>query len=116
MLRAWRHITRLIAVARSLARHGALAPFLAQVEGAGLAPAILLLVRLFSRGNKMPGRPGQRLAAALIKLGQLLSTRSDILGEEVALDLALLQDRLPPFPGGEALAIVAAELGQPVDQ
>jgi len=128
MLRAWRHITRLIAVARSLARHGALAPFLAQVEGAGLAPAILLLVRLFSRGRKVPGgtansRPGQRLAAALIdlgpvfiKLGQLLSTRSDILGEEVALDLALLQDRLPPFPGGEALAIVAAELGQPVDQ
>src|ERR1700756_3361500 len=104
MLRAWRHITRLVVVARSLARHGALAPFLAQVEGAGLAPAILLLVRLFSRGRKASGRPGQRLAAALIdlgpvfiKLGQLLSTRSDILGEEVALDLAELQDRLPPF-------------------
>jgi ubiquinone biosynthesis protein len=123
MLRAWRHITRLVVVARSLARHGALAPFLAQVEGAGLAPAILLLVRLFSRGRKTSGRPGQRLAAALIdlgpvfiKLGQLLSTRSDILGEEVALDLAELQDRLPPFSGGEALAIVAAELGQPVEQ
>jgi ubiquinone biosynthesis protein len=122
MLSAWRHITRLVVVARSLARHGALAPFLAQVEGAGLAPAILLLVRLFSRGRSFSGRPGERLAAALIdlgpvfiKLGQLLSTRSDILGEEVALDLAQLRDRLPPFPGEEARAIVAAELGQPVE-
>ena len=54
-------------------------------------------------------RPGERLAAALselgpafIKLGQVLSTRSIILGEEVAADLAKLQDQLPAFSSFEA--------------
>ncbi|HEY8014579.1 MAG TPA: 2-polyprenylphenol 6-hydroxylase, partial [Dongiaceae bacterium] len=121
MFRACRNIARLTTVARTLARHGALAPFLQQIEGAGLAPAILLLARLFSR-EKETGRPGERLARALIdlgpvfiKLGQLLATRSDILGEEVTQDLARLQDRLPPFPGEEAVAILEAELSQPLD-
>src|SRR5262249_39907222 len=64
-------------------------------------------------------RPGERLAAALvemgpsfIKLGQLLATRADLLGDEVAEDLALLQDRLPPFPGSEARALVEVEFGE----
>jgi ubiquinone biosynthesis protein len=66
-------------------------------------------------------RPGQRLAAALqrlgpsfIKLGQVLSTRADLLGEQVAADLSSLQDRLPPFPGNEACRIIEEELGRPV--
>ena len=56
------------------------------------------------RKRRLPSRPGQRLALALqrlgptfIKLGQALSTRGDLFGEEVANDLAELQDRLPPF-------------------
>lgn len=121
MFRACRNIARLTTVARTLARHGALAPFLQQIEGAGLAPAIMLLARFFA-GGKQTGRPGERLAAALIdlgpvfiKLGQLLSTRSDILGEEVTQDLARLQDRLPPFPGSEAVAVLETELGQPLE-
>ena len=59
-----------------------------------------------ARGRRAPG---QRLAAALtelgpsfIKLGQILSTRADLLGDEITEDLAELQDRLPPFPGAEA--------------
>src|SRR5262249_22628395 len=75
--------------------------------------------RLFARAA--PGRRGERLAGALaalgpsfIKLGQLLATRADLVGEETAADLALLQDRLPPFPGEAAAATVEAELGRPV--
>jgi uncharacterized protein (TIGR00255 family) len=45
-------------------------------------------------------------AYAVDHVGQLLATRSDILGEEVTQDLARLQDRLPPFPGEEAVAIL----------
>jgi ubiquinone biosynthesis protein len=67
-------------------------------------------------------RPGQRLAAAFealgpsfIKLGQLLATRADLLGEELSIDLASLQDRLPPFPGTEARALIEAEFGRPLD-
>ena len=74
------------------------------------------------RRNAAAARPGQRLAAAFqelgpsfIKLGQLLSTRADLFGEEITLDLASLQDRLPPFPGAQARALIEAELAQPLD-
>ncbi len=67
-------------------------------------------------------RPGQRLAMAFgelgpsfIKLGQLLSTRADLFGEEITLDLASLQDRLPPFPGREARALIEAEFARPLE-
>ena len=70
------------------------------------------------RGPVQP-RLGQRLAAAFeelgpsfIKLGQLLSTRADLLGEELTIDLASLQDRLPPFSGNEARALIEAEFGR----
>ena len=78
--------------------------------------------RLIS-AKDVPGRPGQRLAAALrdlgpsfIKLGQILSTRSDLVGEAIAADLAELQDKLPPFPAEEARRIIEAELGRPIDE
>ena len=81
------------------------------------------LGRLFARGHRpVRPRPGQRLAAAFgalgpsfIKLGQLLATRADLLGEELSIDLASLQDRLPPFPGTEARALIEAEFGRPLD-
>jgi ubiquinone biosynthesis protein len=56
------------------------------------------------------------LGPAYIKFGQLLSTRPDIVGPELATQLRYLQDKLPPFPLAEARAMVTAELGQPVDE
>jgi ubiquinone biosynthesis protein len=119
MIRTARNLLRLFAIARTLARHDALFP----LERFGIAPPLTFAARLLAfPGRRRSGRPGQRLAGAIqelgpsfIKLGQLLSTRSDLLGEEVATDLAELQDRLPPFPGDEAKRIVAEELGRPLD-
>lgn len=111
-----KNILRLIRVARILARHDAL--FL--LEELGVAPAVCWLARLgsFRRGK---GRPGERLARALqqagpsfIKLGQALSTRSDLFGEEMCEDLSQLQDRLAPFSGAAAHAAIEAEFGVPV--
>ena len=55
--------------------------------------------------KRATGRPGERLARALerlgpvaIKLGQFLSTRADIFGDAFAEDLSRLKDQLPPFP------------------
>jgi ubiquinone biosynthesis protein len=121
MLRAFRNILRLLIIARTLHRHGALAPIRALVEELGVAPALVLALTPFSR-DQGPGRPGERLARAFealgptfIKLGQMLSTRADLVGEAIAADLSELQDRLKPFPTVEARRIVAAELGQPVE-
>src|SRR5690606_29843851 len=47
--------------------------------------------------------------------GQILSTRPDVVGPEVAEQLRVLQDRLPPFPTPLARQMVEEELGAPVD-
>ena len=56
------------------------------------------------------------LGPAYIKFGQILSTRPDVVGEELATQLQVLQDKLPPFPVEVARAMVAEELGHPVDE
>jgi len=118
VLRSFRNLRRLFKIARILARHDALFAF----EQLKLTPLIVAIARLASNA-KAEGRPGQRLARALneagpnfIKLGQILSTRSDLLGEEMAADLSKLQDRLPPFPGAEARAIIVAEFGAEIEE
>ncbi|MCG8510491.1 MAG: 2-polyprenylphenol 6-hydroxylase, partial [Rhodospirillales bacterium] len=110
MLRTLRNLFRLLRIAKILARHDAL--FL--LERMEVAPVVVLAARLVSL-RRRGGRPGQRLAAALreagpsfIKLGQALSPRSDLLGEEMTADLSDLQDHLPPFPATEARKAIEA--------
>jgi len=108
---------RLIGIARTFARHDALFP----LERMGVAPSIVWFAKRISR-REVPGRPGERLSAALeelgpsfIKLGQALSVRPDLTGEEIADDLAKLQDRLPPFSGLVARETIEHELAAPVE-
>src|SRR5690606_39735365 len=65
---------------------------------------------------------GARLRLALedlgpifIKFGQLLSTRRDLLPPDIADELAHLQDRVPPFPGEQAVAQIERSLGRPLE-
>ncbi len=56
------------------------------------------------------------LGPAYIKFGQILSTRPDVVGDELAEQLTVLQDKLPPFPTRDAKKTVEDELGRPVDE
>jgi ubiquinone biosynthesis protein len=56
----------------------------------------------------------EELGATFVKLGQVLSTRSDLLGPEYQVELAKLQDAVPPVPGEVIRDLVAAELGRDV--
>ncbi len=74
------------------------------------------------RRDKLPPR-GVRIRCALeelgpifIKFGQILSTRRDLLATDIADELARLQDKVPPFPGSEAKAIIEASLEQPISE
>ena len=54
----------------------------------------------------------EELGPIFVKFGQNLSTRRDLLPNDVADELAKLQDRVPPFPGALARKIIEKEYGQ----
>ena len=54
------------------------------------------------------------LGPIYVKFGQILSTRRDLLPDDIADELTKLQDEVPPFPGDVARVIVEKALGQPV--
>ena len=56
----------------------------------------------------------EELGPVFVKFGQMLSTRPDLLPEDIAEELAKLQDQVPPFPGIDAEQIVIAALGAPL--
>ena len=120
MIRSIRNVFRVVRIARTLSRHDALFP----LESLHLPAAAIRAIN-FVAGRPKPSpsrRPGQRLSEALqelgpsfVKFGQSLSTRADLVGEDVAADLAELQDRLPPFPTPQARQIIESELDQPLE-
>jgi ubiquinone biosynthesis protein len=57
----------------------------------------------------------EELGPIFIKFGQLLSTRVDLLPADLAEELAKLQDRVPPFPGTEARALIEKAWGRPIE-
>ncbi|XP_042496341.1 uncharacterized protein sll0005 isoform X3 [Macadamia integrifolia] len=57
-----------------------------------------------------------RLGPFYIKLGQALSTRSDIMPTAYCQELAKLQDQIPPFPTPVAMKSIESQLGVPVSQ
>jgi len=82
------------------------------------------IFRLIPVGKKVSANipRGDRICLALeelgpifVKFGQVLSTRPDLLSEDIAKSLTKLQDKVPPFPGNEAKAIIEAAYGESLD-
>ena len=93
---------------------------LQDVERARLL-GLLLRLPLSRRIPRNQASRGQRLRQALeslgpifIKFGQLLSTRRDLMPEDIANELAMLQDQVPPFDGSEATGLIEKALGAKV--
>jgi len=81
------------------------------------------LLEFLGRPPTRPEPRGERLRLALeelgpvfVKMGQALSTRPDLLPGDIALELAKLQDQVPPFPGAAAQAEIERALGKPVGE
>jgi ubiquinone biosynthesis protein len=117
-----RVIGRLLEIQRALVRHG-LDDF---VRATHLYRPLRFLILLspwtwFQRSAGVTR--GERLRLALeelgptfVKFGQALSTRRDLLPVDIADELALLQDQVPPFDSDIAVATIEAAFGQPLAQ
>ena len=123
-MRGPHNIWRLIRTGATFERTGAMAVAL---EAMQVPPRLRFAARMLGWPFKWLGLQGDlalppvtraltALGPAYIKFGQILSTRPDIVGEELALQLKYLQDQLPPFPTAVAKAMVAEELRLPVDE
>jgi ubiquinone biosynthesis protein len=121
-LRGPHNIWRLIRTGATFERTGAMKVALEAME---VAPRLRLVARIIGWPFKWLGYRGDRalppvtraltaLGPAYIKFGQVLSTRPDVVGVELANQLRVLQDKLPPFPRDVAIATVEEELGHPM--
>ena len=122
-MRGPHNIWRLIRTGATLERTGAMGVVLDAFD----APAHLRLTAhvlgwpfkwLGLKGDMdMPPAPRAltALGPAYIKFGQVLSTRPDVVGDELAKQLTVLQDKLPPFSTEIAKQSIAQELGENAD-
>jgi ubiquinone biosynthesis protein len=58
----------------------------------------------------------ERLGPTFVKLGQVASTRPDLIPDDVVAELRKLQDDVAPFPDAEAFAMIETELGGSIDE
>ncbi|WP_046227625.1 ABC1 kinase family protein [Paenibacillus dauci] len=114
-----RHAGRYREIAMALMRHG----FGYMVEEMGLHRMLAIPLKLARRDVHGIRTLAERIRLVLeelgptfVKLGQLASTRSDLLPENVINELVKLQDQVPPFPGEEARQIIELELGTSLDE
>ncbi|MFN2338871.1 MAG: AarF/UbiB family protein, partial [Gammaproteobacteria bacterium] len=115
------HFFRLAHISLVLARHG--------LDEIVLATHLLRPVRFllylapWNWFRRYPDPPGVRIRRTLedlgpifVKFGQILSTRKDLLPDDIASELTRLQDRVPPFPGAQARLVVERAYGCPLEQ
>jgi ubiquinone biosynthesis protein len=115
-----RHIRRYGQIAEVLTRHG----FGAIVAQLGLSRYLNLPQRLTSREPPPTGVTAaqhlrlalEELGSTFVKLGQLLSTRPDLLPPDFIDELSKLQDEVPPGPWEPIQALVEEELGAPLGE
>ncbi len=119
-LRGRRHWQRYRDIAQILFRYG----FDQLVDTLELAPFVSLPARwLRQRRAHEDWSAPQRLRHAIedlgptfVKLGQILSTRPDLIPPDYLVELAKLQDSAPPFASAAARTLVENELGKPIDE
>ncbi len=85
-------------------------------------PWLKIIARIVSVGRNLRAPRGQRLREALerlgpifVKFGQVMSTRRDLMPTDIADELALLQDRVPPFSSAIAVATIERAFGRKVE-
>ncbi len=122
-MRGPHNIWRLIRTGATFERTGAMKLAL---EAMDAPPSLRIAARILGWPFKWLGLKGDpsmtpvlraltALGPAYIKFGQIMSTRPDVVGQDLANQLRILQDKLPAFAMTEAHKAVETELGKKVD-
>ncbi|ALG67973.1 ubiquinone biosynthesis regulatory protein kinase UbiB [Beggiatoa leptomitoformis] len=80
-----------------------------------LSPGFWLHTKNLSRGARLR-LAMEELGPIFVKFGQILSTRRDLLPNDIALELAQLQDKVKPFNGEQAQRIVERAYNRPINE
>lgn len=113
---------RLLTIERVLVKYGLDELFLKGTRADWARHVFLLSPTRWLSSNTRKLPRGERIRLALeelgpvfVKLGQMLSTRRDLLPDDIGDQLALLQDQVPPFSNEEAQATIEEALGDSVN-
>jgi ubiquinone biosynthesis protein len=112
-------VLRLIRILSVSLRYGLDEFFLGHERVRGLRAIIdaLLFWRVLAAPRAVRLRRAlETLGPIFVKFGQVLSTRRDLLPADIAEELAKLQDRVPPFPAEQAVALLERAYGKPLAQ
>ncbi len=120
IIRGYQHARRFKNIARVLAHHG-FGYLLGQL---GLTKRLAFYQRkpphkpgeaqsLLTRGERLR-RALEELGPTFVKMGQVLSTRPDLLPRDIRSELAKLQDQVPPFAFSQVQPMIEHELGRPL--
>jgi ubiquinone biosynthesis protein len=110
-------VFRLLKIIGVSVRYGLDEFFLGHERARGLRPFVnaLLFWRVLREPRAVRLRQAlEALGPIFVKFGQVLSTRRDLLPADIADELAKLQDRVPPFPASEAVALLARVYRRPL--
>jgi ubiquinone biosynthesis protein len=117
-MRGPHNIWRLITTGATFERTGAMQIILDKLD---IPPLLKFTIRIIGKPFKLLGLKGDKqfppivraltvLGPAYIKFGQILSTRPDIVGTELAMQLSVLQESLPPFSRDLAISEIERDL------
>lgn len=114
-------LSRLFKIRKAVRQYGLIELF----KNLSLSPKAKLAIRIIfgkAKSNYSQSR-GERIRLCLqdlgpvfVKFGQALSTRPDLLPEDIAEELTKLQDQVPPFDSEHAIQIVRENLNKPFDE
>ncbi len=114
---AFKNIARIEEIASVLIRHG----FGHLVERSGIGGRIARRGKAggeakFATRAERVRKTLEELGPTFVKFGQVLSLRSDLLPDDVIIELRKLQDTVPPFPVKEVKSVIMEEFGRPAEE
>jgi len=120
LTRKFKHLQRYIEIINTISKYGWGSDLIAKLDFQSLFGERFKIgkeiteISKLSEGERIR-RAVEELGPAFVKFGQMLSTRPDLVPEELIVELEKLQDTVPTFPTEDAKRLIEKELGGSID-